>query len=46
MSDTGLYEASRKDELNALIQKQGTMKAELEEIELEWMTLTEALEAD
>jgi len=46
MSDTSLYEAGRKDELNALIQQQAGLKSELEDIEMEWMDLTEQLEAD
>ncbi|TNC93266.1 MAG: ABC transporter ATP-binding protein [Thalassolituus sp.] len=45
MGDPGLYEASRKDELNTLIQQQGKLKSELDEIEMEWMDLTEQLEA-
>ena len=45
MGDSGLYDASRKDELNTLIQQQGKLKTELEEIEMEWMDLTEQLEA-
>jgi len=46
MGDSDLYDASRKDELNKLIQEQGKLKAELEEVEMEWMDLTEQLEAD
>lgn len=45
MGDPGLYEASRKDELNTLIQQQGKLKSELDEIEMEWIDLTEQLEA-
>lgn len=45
LADTELYDASRKKELNDLLQKQGQLKVELEEIELEWMDLTEQLEA-
>ena len=45
MGDSGLYDASRKDELNTLIQQQAKLKTELEEIEMEWMDLTEQLEA-
>jgi len=45
MGDSGLYDSSRKDELNTLIQQQGKLKSELEEIEMEWMDLTEQLEA-
>ena len=46
MSDTGLYDANRKDELNALIRKQGDLKTALEDIEMDWMTLTEQLEGE
>jgi ATP-binding cassette subfamily F protein 3 len=45
MGDSDLYDASRKDELNTLIQQQGKLKTKLEEIEMEWMDLTEQLEA-
>ena len=44
LADTGLYEESRKDELKTLLAKQAETKADLEEIELAWMELTEALE--
>lgn len=45
MADTGLYEAARKDELQTLLQNQGQLKSELEEVELQWMELSEELEA-
>ena len=45
MGDATLYDASRKDELNTLIQQQGKLKGELDDIEMEWMELTEQLEA-
>ena len=45
MGDATLYDASRNDELNALIQQQGKLKGELDDIEMEWMDLTEQLEA-
>ncbi|MDF1764210.1 MAG: ATP-binding cassette domain-containing protein, partial [Oleibacter sp.] len=44
MSDTDLYDASRKDELNKLIQEQGKLKSELDDVEMTWMELTEQLE--
>jgi ATP-binding cassette subfamily F protein 3 len=45
LSDTGLYDAERKAELNQLLQEQGKLKSALEEAEMEWMELTEAMEA-
>lgn len=45
MADTGLYEAARKDELQKLLQNQAQLKAELEEVEMQWMELSEELEA-
>lgn len=45
MTDTGLYEAARKDELQQLLQQQGQLKSELEEVEMQWMELSEQLEA-
>lgn len=44
MADSGLYDATRKDELNELIRKQGELKSSLEDAEMEWMELTEQLE--
>jgi len=44
MSDTDLYSDSRKDELQKLLTQQGDLKSQLEEIEMEWMELTEQLE--
>jgi ATP-binding cassette subfamily F protein 3 len=44
LSDTGLYDAERKAELNQLLQEQGKLKSALEDIEMEWMELTEQLE--
>lgn len=44
MADTGLYEASRKADLNELLQQQAKLKNELEEVEMQWMELTEQLE--
>lgn len=45
MADTGLYEAARKDELQKLLQNQAQLKSELEEVEMQWMELSEELEA-
>ncbi|MFC3681939.1 ATP-binding cassette domain-containing protein [Bacterioplanoides pacificum] len=44
MSDTDLYSDARKDELQQLLTQQGDLKSQLEEIEMEWMELTEQLE--
>ena len=44
LADTGLYEDARKDELKTLLAKQADTKADLEEIEMAWMELTEELE--
>lgn len=44
MSDTSLYDAAKKDELNDLIQQQGKLKSELDDVEAEWMELTEEME--
>lgn len=44
MADTGLYEASRKAELNELLQQQAKLKGELEEVEMQWMEISEQLE--
>ena len=46
MADSGLYDATRKDELNELIRKQGELKSSLEDAEMEWMELTEQLEGE
>jgi ATP-binding cassette subfamily F protein 3 len=44
MSDTDLYTDTRKDELQTLLTQQGELKSQLEEVEMEWMELTEQLE--
>ncbi len=46
LADNGLYDAERKDELNRLLQEQGQIKGELEEVEMQWMELTEQLEME
>lgn len=43
MADTSLYEATRKDELQQLLQQQVGLKNELEEIEMRWLELQEQL---
>lgn len=45
LADTGLYDDSRKDELKTLLAQQAELKSSLEEVEMEWMELTEAMEA-
>lgn len=42
MSDTSLYDDDRKDELNEAIQQQATIKTELEEAEMIWLSAQEA----
>lgn len=44
LGDTELYEDARKEELKTLLTRQADAKGKLEEVELEWMTLTEELE--
>lgn len=45
LSDTGLYDDSRKEELKTLLGQQADAKSSLEYVEMEWMELTEAMEA-
>ncbi|WP_221793445.1 ATP-binding cassette domain-containing protein [Oceanobacter mangrovi] len=45
LGDASIYDDSRKDDLKKLLAEQGTLKSQLEEIEMEWMDLTEQLEA-
>lgn len=44
LSDPTLYDEARKDELTALLQQQGQLKAELENTEEQWLELQERLE--
>jgi len=44
LSDSGLYDAGHKDELNKLLQQQGSIKSNLESVEMEWIELSEQLE--
>jgi ATP-binding cassette subfamily F protein 3 len=44
LSDTSLYQAENKAKLNQVIAIQAAAKSELEEVELEWMSLQETLE--
>lgn len=44
LGDTDLYDAGRKDELKQLLSKQTEIKSQLEDTEMEWMELSEALE--
>lgn len=45
LADTALYEADRKNDLQALLQQQVDLKNELEKVEMVWMELSEELEA-
>jgi ATP-binding cassette subfamily F protein 3 len=45
LADTSLYEADRKADLQNLLQQQGDAKSELEEVEMEWMELSEEMES-
>ena len=44
LGDSGLYDQSRKAELNTCLQEQAQFKAELEEAEMAWMEIQENLE--
>ncbi|MED5526921.1 MAG: ABC transporter ATP-binding protein [Pseudomonadota bacterium] len=44
LGDADIYEAANKAELTRLLKEQGDARAELETVELEWMTLSEELE--
>lgn len=45
LGDTALYEADKKADLQKILQQQGDAKSELEEVEMEWMELSEEMEA-
>lgn len=45
LSDSGLYDNSRKAELTELLQKQVNIKSQLEETEISWLEANEKLEA-
>lgn len=45
LSDSGLYDNSRKAELTELLQKQVNIKSQLEETEMNWLEANEKLEA-
>jgi ATP-binding cassette, subfamily F, member 3 len=45
LSDPSLYEAANKDELQQLVQRQGELKQQSEDLEEQWMVLHEELEA-
>jgi len=45
LSDTTIYEAANKDELQQIMQRQGELKQQNETFEEEWMELHEELEA-
>jgi ATP-binding cassette subfamily F protein 3 len=44
LADTGLYEASRKDELTRLLREQAAVTGEIDTIESDWLEAQEALE--
>lgn len=44
LSDSGIYDVSRKNELSDCLNRQGIAKSALEEVEMEWMELQETLE--
>ncbi|BES69601.1 ATP-binding cassette domain-containing protein [Marinobacter nanhaiticus D15-8W] len=44
LGDAGLYEAARKDELKRALGEQAQARSELDEIEIEWLEISEALE--
>ncbi|MFT4766508.1 MAG: ATP-binding cassette subfamily F protein 3, partial [Oleispira sp.] len=45
LADTTLYEAARKADLQKVLQQQGDSKSELEDVEMQWMELSEEMEA-
>ncbi|MFB0772479.1 ABC transporter ATP-binding protein [Proteus cibi] len=44
LSDSGIYDTRRKNELSDCLSRQGVAKSALEEVEMEWMELQETLE--
>ena len=44
LADPAIYEESAKGKLSELLKSQGPLKEQLEEVELEWMSLCEELE--
>jgi len=45
LADPGLYEEQQKDALKALLKREGELKAQLEQLETEWLEHQSALEA-
>ncbi|MCY0964952.1 ATP-binding cassette domain-containing protein [Parathalassolituus penaei] len=45
LGDTALYDAARKADLQKLLTEQAKLKGELEEVEMEWMSISEELES-
>ncbi|MBL4797376.1 MAG: ATP-binding cassette domain-containing protein [Oleispira sp.] len=45
LGDTALYEAERKADLQKILQQQGDAKSEMEDVEMQWMELSEEMEA-
>ena len=44
LSDSGIYDASRKEELSALLREQGELSKASEKVEAEWLEASEKLE--
>ncbi|MGL5288531.1 MAG: ABC transporter ATP-binding protein, partial [Aeromonas sp.] len=44
LADPAIYQESAKHQLSALLKSQGPLKEQLEQVELEWMSLCEELE--
>jgi ATP-binding cassette subfamily F protein 3 len=44
LADTGLYDASRKDELTRLLREQATLTGEIDRLESDWLDAREALD--
>lgn len=45
LSDAGLYDIKRKEELNQLLQREGELKTQAQKLEDDWLTCQEQLEA-
>ncbi|MDO7666937.1 MAG: ABC transporter ATP-binding protein, partial [Pseudomonadota bacterium] len=44
LADNSLYESTEKEKLKALIVQQGSLKTELETVEMDWLAASEELE--
>ncbi|GHD60755.1 ATP-binding cassette domain-containing protein [Jeongeupia chitinilytica] len=45
LQDAALYDASRKDELQLVLRREAQLKGEIDELEMAWLEVSEALEA-